>query len=177
MAGNDIQKDIRTKEETDLAKQNPDVDPAPADTKTKVTTAGTHQANILDTIRRQAPDRQSARDYAVIKLPAKLRAWDPPFVTARVNGERVRLKRKCYVPIKKKFIEALRHAVEPVVEREDEFDSPNVNTAIIRRRKVTDFSPRFPFELIGYVNKEVYQHLRSIALKRELTEAEVMELV
>jgi hypothetical protein len=113
------------------------------------------------------------RKYAIIRFPGKLRKQDPDIISVGVNGDKYRMKRMEFIPVPASVIEALKNATEPVVEEEDPA-SPSVQT---RRRKVVGFSPRFPFELHGYVTKDVYERARAIAKVRSITERELEEFL
>lgn len=111
-----------------------------------------------------------SREYAVIRFPGKTKKTDPDMISVGVNGEKIRCKRNELVPVKAPFIEALRNAKEPVVENED----MDPTKTMLRRRKVVNFAPRFPFELVGWIDEETYQDFRLRALDGEsLTEKEV----
>jgi len=112
------------------------------------------------------------RQYAIIKMGGKRTKQDSTLVPVRVTGETIRMKRGAYIPVKAKFVHALRHALEPITEEDDGSGS----TQQIRRRKTVDYSPRYPFELFGWIDEKTYNRLRKIALKREITEREVNEV-
>jgi len=112
------------------------------------------------------------RDFAIIRMGGKRTKKDPTLVVVRVTGETIRMKRGSYIPIKAKFVHALRNALEPITEEDDGSGS----TQQIRRRKTVDYSPRYPFELFGWIDEKTYNRLRKIALKREITEREVNEV-
>lgn len=110
------------------------------------------------------------REYAVIRFPGKTKKTDPDIISIGVNGEKIRCKRNEFIPVKAPFIEALRNAKEPVVEGED----LDPTKTMLRRRKVVNFAPRFPFELVGWVNEETYEEFRQRTVAGEsLTEKEV----
>lgn len=123
------------------------------------------------TSEKKEPLKKLNRKYAVIRFPGKLRKWDPDIVSVGVNGQKTRMKRQELIPVPIAVIEALRNAKEPVVEEEDPL-SPKVMS---RRRKIVGFSPRFPFELFGYLTKENYEKLRKIAMERSISEEEMYE--
>ena len=111
------------------------------------------------------------REYAIIRLPKKSKgSTEPDQVPIRVNGERILLQRNEFIPIHKKHILAARNALEPVFEEGEQLEGA---VHIIRRRKVTNFAPRFPFELAGWISEKDYQKFRNIALKRSITQKEV----
>jgi len=112
------------------------------------------------------------REYAIIKMGGKRTKQDPTLVPVRVTGETIRMKRGSYIPVKAKFVHALRNALQPIAEDDDGSGS----TQQIRRRKVVEYSPRYPFELFGWITEKDYNRLRKIALKREITEREVNEV-
>ena len=112
------------------------------------------------------------RDFAIIRMGGKRTKQDSTLVPVRVTGETIRLKRGSYIPVKAKFIHALRNALQPITEEDDGTGS----TQQIRRRKTVDYSPRYPFELFGWIDEKNYNRLRKIALKREITEREVNEV-
>jgi hypothetical protein len=110
------------------------------------------------------------REFAVIRFPGKTKKTDPDLISIGVNGEKIRCKRNEFIPVKAPFIEALRNAKEPVVEGED-FDP---SKTMLRRRKVLNFAPRFPFELVGWIDEATYQEFRGRTTSGEsLTEKEV----
>jgi len=112
------------------------------------------------------------RDFAIIRMGGKRSKQDSTLVPVRVTGETIRMKRGSYIPVKAKFVHALRNALEPITEEDDGSGS----TQQIRRRKTVDYSPRYPFELFGWIDEKNYNRLRKIALKREITEWEVNEV-
>lgn len=110
------------------------------------------------------------REFAVIRFPGKIRKTDPDIISIGVNREKMRCKRNEFVPVRARFIEAIRNAKEPVVEEED----LDPTKTMLRRRKVVNFAPRFPFELVGWIDEEAYQDFRARTLAGEsLTEKEV----
>jgi len=113
------------------------------------------------------------REFAVIRFPQKLRKIDPDIISVGVEGRKYRMKRNEFIPVPFEVIHALRNAKEPVPEPEtsDGF-SPQ-----LRRRKVVDFSPRFPHEIVGWITRDAYERLRAIAKRRSLTEQEVYDAV
>jgi len=112
------------------------------------------------------------REYAIIKMGGKRTKQDSTLVVVRVTGETIRMKRGSYIPVKAQVVHALRNALEPISEDDDGSGS----TQQIRRRKVVEYSPRYPFELFGWIGEKDYNRLRKIALKREITEREVNEV-
>jgi hypothetical protein len=120
------------------------------------------------------PAKNPAREYAIIKFPGKTRKHDPTRISVRVCGERMLMKRMEFIPIHVKFVKALRNATEPVVEEED---SSGDAIDAVRRRKVVDHAPRFPFELVGWISKKDYDKFRRIALKRSITQKEVDKVI
>lgn len=120
------------------------------------------------------PAKNPAREFAIIKFPGKTRKHDPDKISVRVQGERILMKRNEFIPVQVKFIHALRNATEPVVEDED---SSGDAIDAVRRRKVVDHAPRFPFELVGWILKKDYDKFRRIALKRSITQKEVDKVI
>ncbi|HUV77076.1 MAG TPA: hypothetical protein VMW06_03355 [Desulfobacterales bacterium] len=120
------------------------------------------------------PAKNPPREFAIIKFPGKTRKHDPTRIPVRVGGERMLMKRMEFIPIHVKFIKALRNATEPVVEEED---SSGDAIDAVRRRKVVDHAPRFPFELVGWIVEKDYKKLRKIALKQSITQAEVDKVI
>ena len=112
------------------------------------------------------------RDFAIIRMGGKRTKQDSTLVPVRVNSETIRMKRGSYIPVKAAVVYALRNALEPIPEDDDGSGS----TQQIRRRKVVEYSPRYPFELFGWIDEKAYNRLRKIALKREITEREVNEV-
>lgn len=113
-----------------------------------------------------------AREYAVIKLQGRSNEIEPEMVPVVVNGERIRMKRDEFLPVKAGVVEALRHAVRPVAQ--------TVNKAsggAIRRRKVSSMIQRFPFELVGWIDKDKYDYMRKIVLSRSMTESEAYAVI
>lgn len=111
------------------------------------------------------------KEYAIIRLPQKAKgSKEPDQVPVRVTGERILLMRNEFIPVRKKHITALRNAVEPVFEDGEQLDG---DVHIIRRRKSVAFAPRFPFELVGWIDEKDYNKFRKIALKRSITQKEV----
>lgn len=111
-----------------------------------------------------------AREYAVIRFPKSSRKTDPPIVSVGVNGEKIRCKRNELVPVKACFLDALRNAKEPVVEEED----GGGGALMIRRRKIVDFAPRYPFELMGWIDEKTYEEFRKLTTSGvSLTEDQV----
>lgn len=106
------------------------------------------------------PDINSSksREFAVIRFPGKTKKTDPDIVSVGVNGNKIRCKRNEFVPVRAEYIHALRNAKEPVVEPDD-FDPSKMH---LRKRKVVDFAPRFPFELVGWIDKETYEEFRQL---------------
>jgi len=112
------------------------------------------------------------REYAIIKMGGKRTKQDSTLVVVRVTGETIRMKRGSYIPVKAQVVHALRNALQPITEEDDGSGS----TQQIRRRKTVDYSPRYPFELFGWITEKDYNRLRKIALIREITEREVNEV-
>ena len=116
-----------------------------------------------------------AKQFAIIRLPKKpAGSKEPNLVSVRVNGERIQLMRNEFIPIKKMHINAIRNAVEPVVENED---SAEGDVHLIQRRKIISDTPRFPFELVGWISEKEFQRFRKIALKRSITQEEVDKVI
>ena len=121
--------------------------------------------------------RRLNRKFAVIRFPGKIRKQDPDLIPVGVHGDNFHYKKKFkrneYIPVPIAVIEALRNAKEPVVEDED----PTSPKVMSRRRKIVGFSPRFPFELLGYTTKENYEKLVKIATERSITDDELYDAI
>jgi len=119
--------------------------------------------------------RNPGKEFAVIRLPKKAKgSKEPEIVTVRVNGERIQIKRNEFVPVRKMHILALRNAVEPVVESEEE--QPG-DVHMVRRRKIVSTTPRFPFELVGWVDEKDFIKFKKIATRRSITQEEVDNVI
>jgi len=114
-------------------------------------------------------ESKQKKGFAVITLSDRQYKHDPIKVPVTVNGYRYELPRRSPVPVPVSVIGALRHATEPVPEdtENDAFDSN------IRRRKVVELKERFPFVVNCFLTEAQYQELRTLALSRLLTEADL----
>jgi len=115
--------------------------------------------------------KRTAKEFAVIRFPGKTRKQDPDEIHVGVNGKKYRMQRNEYLPVPKEVIDVLRNAIEPVAEPD------SANGINMRRRKVVTFTPRFPFELLGWIGKSDYVALRDIAKTRTITEDELYEVL
>jgi len=100
------------------------------------------------------------RDFAIIRITGRSRKTDTDLVSIGVNGEKRRIMRNKFVPIERRFVEALKNAKEPVVESDDGQGAVQQ----MRRRKIVDSSPRYPFELVAWINESQFKKLRKIVL-------------
>lgn len=107
------------------------------------------------------------KDYAVIRLNEDPTGIEPEVVPVNINGERIRIKRNEYVPVKSSVISVLRNALRPV------YAKPKGESTMVRNRKPVSHAMRFPFETTGYISEEAYKYLRSIATQRSITESEI----
>lgn len=108
------------------------------------------------------------KEFAVIRLQGRSDKLEPELVPVTVNGERIRLKRSEFVPVKAGVVEALRNAKRPMAENGAE----GAGGTTIRKKKIAGFIQRFPMEIVGWVNKDQYEYLRDIAKVRSITEVE-----
>ena len=118
------------------------------------------------------------KDYAIIKIMAKLSKNDTDIVVTNVNGDRRRWMRNKWVVMPNSHVESLRHAIKPVASPATIADiNPFTDHAVKEVKEM----PRFAFEVRGYVDKTIYEKLRKIILPtdkggqgRELNEQEIM---
>lgn len=111
-----------------------------------------------------------ARKFAVIEFNKRQSKLDPEKISVGVNGYKYRMKRGEKIPVPSAVIHALRNAQEPVVEEEENGAQDNIN---IKRRKVTNMVPRFPFTLHGWISEVDYEKLKEISMERSITEEEL----
>jgi len=81
---------------------------------------------------------------------------EPEIVTVSVNGKRLTIKRNEIVPVHESYLEAFRHAVQPVVEKEDD------NGVVMRRHKVNREASRFGVTLIRRITAAEAVHFKQI---------------
>jgi len=110
------------------------------------------------------PDPQepaNARNHALIRIAENAPgSVEPEIVTVSVNGKRLAIRRNEIVPVHESFVENLRHAVQPMVEKGNEED------IAIRRRKVTRHAPRFGVELIRKITASEAIYFKQILKER-----------
>jgi hypothetical protein len=129
-----------------------------------------NRARNLDFDTEESASPVKSRQFAVIRFSGKTKKTDPDIISIGVNGEKIRCKRNEFIPVRSAFIEALRNAKEPVVENED----VDQTKTMLRKRKIVNFAPRFPFELVGWIDEATYEEFRRRTMAGEsLIEKEV----
>jgi len=123
-------------------------------------------------------EEKATKDFAIIKIMAKLSKNDTDIVVTNVNGDIRRWMRNKWVVMPNSHVEALRHAIKPVASPATIADiNPFTDHAVKEVKEM----PRFAFEIMGSVDEKMYKKLRKIILPtdkggqgRELTEQEIM---
>ena len=103
------------------------------------------------------------KDWAIIRIAASTSAADQDPVLVGANNDRNWIKRGAYTPVTRGQVNVLRDAQYPVYSNEPGED----------RRKVLSYVERFPHTVVKWIGETSYRRLKAIALKRELTQAEI----
>lgn len=121
------------------------------------------------------------KKFALIEFSGKPRETDAEIVSVGydivdANGEqkhqRIRAKRNTPIPVHAAVVDVLKNAKHPVAEQDDGQGA----TLQVRRRKIINFAPRYPFTMHCWLSEQEFNRLRKITHERDLTEKEVQEI-
>lgn len=119
------------------------------------------------------------KDYAIVKIMAKLSKNDTDIVPTNVNGDQRRWMRDKWLVMPRAHLEeSLGHAEKPVANPATIADINPFTDHVV---KAMSKAPRFATQVRGWVDKDTYEVLRKIILPidkggqgRELNEQEIM---